>query len=365
MPDINSLQCLPDSQHFPSIRNLKMQLLAPCTPNCNGNAGADTTASMAISTAISITIAILSISLSILALFKALFESAEGYKKCGELSIGPWSRIVWRQLLLSELRFETHFIAPKISIQQRITGDGATWGDCKTSLRNIVPLGDDKYPAKSYFFGDEPRSYAFDNCGTVLRETLGRKADADISDGWTHWLWSICACCFTSSKPQPKKEFPSDNKVSWLLLIRALYVLAKVDPEPFRIWSGISASKHLSETIAKAAHSTPTLDAPTTRTRADSPSTSLLRHSSTPGALSRVEMINAQSNPRRKFHETQSTTAGPMRLGASAKTEPTRQPWVSRSPSREVISGSRPNPLSLLGRSSLAPTAPVKRSSEE
>lgn len=48
---------------------------------------------------------------------KVFFETAEGYKKCSEAAVGPWSRLRWRRWSWSEFRFETHFVTPKFTLQ--------------------------------------------------------------------------------------------------------------------------------------------------------------------------------------------------------------------------------------------------------
>lgn len=69
---------------------------------------------MAIPTYIPLIISIIALILPSLNTLRVFFETAEGYKKCSEAVIGPWSKLRWRRWSWSEFRFETHFVTPKI-----------------------------------------------------------------------------------------------------------------------------------------------------------------------------------------------------------------------------------------------------------
>lgn len=44
-----------------------------------------------------------------------LLGTAEGYRRCSSLVIGPWDRLRWRHWVWSEFRYETHFVCPELS----------------------------------------------------------------------------------------------------------------------------------------------------------------------------------------------------------------------------------------------------------
>ena len=69
---------------------------------------------MAIPTYIPLIISIVALILPSLDTLKVFFETAEGYRKCSEAVIGPWSKLRRRRWSWSEFRFETHFVTPKI-----------------------------------------------------------------------------------------------------------------------------------------------------------------------------------------------------------------------------------------------------------
>lgn len=165
---------------------------------------------LAIST-ISLTLSL--VSLAGFTLFRNLFESAEGYKKCGEPSIGQWSRMTWREWRWFELRFATHFIAPKISIHPRLD-DIAIRGDGVSSLRHAKPLISADHSSTWRPTSQWSRELALDLCKEILEETLsledGANAELDLE----------------SQNHRSSNTFPIENKVSWLPLIRALYDLA-------------------------------------------------------------------------------------------------------------------------------------------
>lgn len=185
---------------------------------------------MAVAT-VALVVSLASFVLSALTLFRNLFESAEGYKKCGEPMIGAWSRITWRRWRWFELRLETHFIAPKISIRERLPGNYIPNAAGLTSLRNIKRLN----PKASLFsrFSWRPfnlwaRSYAFHHCQDVLAEAL----ELEECSREKMELESQRSFC---------EKFPSDNRVSWLLLLQALREIAKVETSTLGVLSAETA----------------------------------------------------------------------------------------------------------------------------
>ena len=72
---------------------------------------------MAIPTYVPLIISLIALVVPVLNLLRILLESAEGYRKCSEAVIGPWSRLRWRRWSWSEFRFEVHFVTPKLELQ--------------------------------------------------------------------------------------------------------------------------------------------------------------------------------------------------------------------------------------------------------
>lgn len=178
----------------------------PTSPAAGPSAVTISTAALAVSLA--------SFLLAGLTLFKGLFETAEGYKRCGEPSIGPWSRMTWRRWRWYELRFETHFIAPKISINRHLPDDAAIRGDGVSSLRRAKPFTNRSHPFTWRPTSRWSRKLAFSQCKAVLEETLSLENGADDR------------LDLESQHHRSPNTFPTENKVSWLLLVRALYDLA-------------------------------------------------------------------------------------------------------------------------------------------
>lgn len=66
---------------------------------------------------VALIISLIALMIALLQLSAALFGTAEGYRRCGEATIGPWSQLRWRKPIKSELRFETHFEAPHLVLR--------------------------------------------------------------------------------------------------------------------------------------------------------------------------------------------------------------------------------------------------------
>jgi hypothetical protein len=72
---------------------------------------------MAIPTYVPLIISLIALIVPLLNLLRVLFETADGYRKCSEAVIGPWSKLRWRRWSWSEFRFEVHFVTPKLELQ--------------------------------------------------------------------------------------------------------------------------------------------------------------------------------------------------------------------------------------------------------
>lgn len=72
---------------------------------------------MAIPTYLPLIISLIALVVPILNLLRILFETADGYRKCSEDVIGPWSKLRWRRWSWSEFRFEVHLVTPKPELQ--------------------------------------------------------------------------------------------------------------------------------------------------------------------------------------------------------------------------------------------------------
>ena len=160
-------------------------------------------------------VSLASLLIASLTLFKGLLETAEGYKKCGKPSIGPWSQLRWRRWRWFQLRFETRFIAPRISIHKRLPDGLPVRGDRLVSLRNIRPAKSNSDPVSWRPTSHLSRKYALSQCERILATTLHIE-HVELAD----------------LESQTIGTFPSENKVSWLLLLQSLRKLAMVDATP-------------------------------------------------------------------------------------------------------------------------------------
>lgn len=86
---------------------------------------------MAIPTYVPLIISLVALVVTILNLLRILFETADGYRKCSEAVIGPWSQLRWRRWSWSEFRLGVHFVTPKLELQDiseiRLRGAFAQW----------------------------------------------------------------------------------------------------------------------------------------------------------------------------------------------------------------------------------------------
>jgi hypothetical protein len=95
----------------------------------------------AIPTYVPLIISLIALVVPILNLLRILFETAEGYRKCSEAVIGPWSKLRWRRWSWSEFRFEVHFVTPKLELQDisKARVKEASYRECFLALPDRAP----------------------------------------------------------------------------------------------------------------------------------------------------------------------------------------------------------------------------------
>ena len=216
---------------------------------------------MAIPTYVPLIISLFALIVPILNLLRILFETADGYRKCSEAVIGPWSKLRWRRWSWSEFRFEVHFVTPKLELQDisetRLRED--SYRESFLTLRDRVPKqlegqADDTSPRPAgpgkpqawyrrgttrpwNFFNSAKRAHALAQSGRVLDSSLTPNFDNRIINTERRSTMSLMRGDEEQFKPRPvKHRFVSDQRVSWLSFLRHLYRVQN--------WTAPVASSH-------------------------------------------------------------------------------------------------------------------------
>jgi hypothetical protein len=198
---------------------------------------------MAIPTYVPLIISLIALVVPILNLLRILFETADGYRKCSEAVIGPWSKLRWRRWSWSEFRFEVHFVTPKLELhdisEARLRE--TSYRECFLTLRDIIPRKQDAgADAAGYtksppwysrsatrhwnFFNSAKRAHALVQSGRVLDSCLMQDFDnRTIYMERRSTLSVMHGDEERFNSPPVKHRFVSDQRVSWLSFLRHLY----------------------------------------------------------------------------------------------------------------------------------------------
>jgi hypothetical protein len=205
---------------------------------------------MAIPTYVPLIISIFALVLPILNTLRVFFETAEGYRKCSEAVIGPWSNLRWRKWSWSELRFETHFVTPKIVLhsisEERVQQDLYKTRYLMLRGRNInnkevkqkLAIGRWpsvwwRYVSSHWRLSSAKRADALYDKDTVLDASL-------TSDPDTHKQQVSSGLVAASDEEKVSGtllhdtgvHFTSEQKVSWLTFLRHLYKIENISLSP-------------------------------------------------------------------------------------------------------------------------------------
>jgi hypothetical protein len=203
---------------------------------------------MAIPTYVPLIVSLIALVVPVLNLLRILFETADGYRKCSEAVIGPWSKLRWRRWSWSEFRFEVHFVTPKLELQDisKARLEEASYRECFLALPDRVPKkqegeADDtdsrpagnKSPQPWYrristrhwrFFDSAKRAHALAQSGYVLDTSLTTNFANRIINMERHSTLSTpCGDEEQGNKSSVKHRFVSDQRVSWLSFLRHLH----------------------------------------------------------------------------------------------------------------------------------------------
>jgi hypothetical protein len=203
---------------------------------------------MAIPTYVPLIISLFALVVPILNLLRILFETADGYRKCSEAVIGPWSKLRWRRWSWSEFRFEVHFVTPKLELQDisEMRLKEVPYQERFLTLRDRVPKKEegeveDTNPrpagSKSFqpwyrrisirhwkFFNSAKQRHALLQSGNVLDACLTHDFDNGIiSMERRSTLSAMRGDEEQVNSPSVKHRFVSDQRVSWLSFLRHLY----------------------------------------------------------------------------------------------------------------------------------------------
>jgi hypothetical protein len=205
---------------------------------------------MAIPTYVPLIISLIALVVPVLNLLRILFETADGYRKCSEAVIGPWSKLRWRRWSWSEFRFEVHFVTPKLELQDisKARVKEASYRECFLALPDRVPKkqegeADDTNPRSAgnkspqpwyrristqhwKFFDSAKRDHALAQSGYVLDTSLTTDFDNRIIN--MKRRSTLSAPCGDEESEQGnassvKHRFVSDQRVSWLSFLRHLH----------------------------------------------------------------------------------------------------------------------------------------------
>jgi len=196
---------------------------------------------MAIPTYVPLIISLIALVVPILNLLRILFETADGYRKCSEAVIGPWSKLRWRRWSWSEFRFEVHFVTPKLELhdisEARLRE--TSYRECFLTLRDRIPW-EQEADAAGYtksqpwysrfarqhwnFFNSAKRAHALVQSGHVLDSCLTHDFDNRTINMERRLTLSVMRGDEEQfESPSVKHRFVSDQRVSWLSFLRHLY----------------------------------------------------------------------------------------------------------------------------------------------
>jgi len=206
---------------------------------------------MAIPTYVPLIISLIALIAPVINLLRVIFETAEGYRKCSESVIGPWSKLRWRRWSWSEFRFEVHFVTPKLELQDiselRLKEDSyrahfltlrdrvlkKQEGGANDAMPTLVEYGHTKtwYPtprevaARRWGFSNSAkRADALFQSGDVLDSSLVPEFDNRIIHVGRRSVLSMMRGDEEQvNAPPANHRFISDQRVSWLSFLRHLY----------------------------------------------------------------------------------------------------------------------------------------------
>jgi hypothetical protein len=224
---------------------------------------------MAIPTYVPLIVSLIALVVPILNLLRILFETADGYRKCSEAVIGPWSKLRWRRWSWSEFRFEVHFVTPKLELQdisearlkeasyQRYfvtLGDRESGNqEAKTDDTNLTPGRNSKIqPWRRWrrklaaqhwkFSNSAKRERALSESGNVLNRSLMGDSDEHERSTSTDTRGDVINSNLTpdtdnqgrsistapgdveqAKMPLVAPEFNLDQRISWLSFLRHLH----------------------------------------------------------------------------------------------------------------------------------------------
>jgi len=198
---------------------------------------------MAIPTYVPLIISLFALVLPFLNTLKVFFDTAEGYKKCSEAIIGPWSSLRWRKWSWSEFRFEAHFVTPKIVLHnvsdERVKQ--ASYQARYLALRNRRPdhpdggkghgggkreVGYWGYLPHHWRSSSTKRTDALLQSGAILDASLRLAPDSDTRSAKTSSTPGVASDEENQSgelPPDTGLQFASEQSVSWLTFLRHLY----------------------------------------------------------------------------------------------------------------------------------------------
>jgi hypothetical protein len=203
---------------------------------------------MAIPTYVPLIISLIALVVPVLNLLRVLFETADGYRKCSEAVIGPWSKLRWQRWSWSEFRFEVHFVTPKLELQDisETRLKEASYQTYFLTLRDRVPKRlaaevDDKIPrlagynkARPWYSRSTTRHWRFFNSAKRAHALVqsSRVLDGSLTHGFDNRIINMERRSTLSvmrgdeeqfTSPPVKHRFVSDQRVSWLSFLRHLY----------------------------------------------------------------------------------------------------------------------------------------------
>ena len=95
---------------------------------------------------VALIVSLIALFIALLQLLQQIFGTAEGYRRCQESIIGPWSKLRGRKIRWSELRIETVFCVPDFSFEYgnevvlRSVKDGAPHAFDNPRAQPLIPL---------------------------------------------------------------------------------------------------------------------------------------------------------------------------------------------------------------------------------
>ena len=171
----------------------------------------DTSDSVAI---VALIVSLVAFAVTLTQLLQQLFATADGYRRCGEAVIGPWHRYRERRTLWWELRVETTYVTPQISLFTP-----AEYQKAKTEYEDVHLLNSTLLEN--------------DRC-KVLRETVKPKKQEAPSSGRQHKLRGLDIEKGSAGKgffhrvpAKPARYNMKEHEllVSWLKLLKEVYLV--------------------------------------------------------------------------------------------------------------------------------------------